>query len=182
MQRCRTWYSPASTPRLLEIGSAAVNGSYSDIFADCGEYIVFDVQSGPGVDVVLDDPYVLPLPEKSVDLVISGQMLEHCPQFWRVFSEIARILKPEGVLFMIAPSAGPIHLYPVDCYRFYPDAYQALADWSGLRLEDCWMDERGPWRDLVGVFQKGGLRSVQPDFGWTYRPRRCSAADKIGAA
>ena len=156
MQRCRAWYGSAAFPRVVEIGSAAVNGGYRELFADCLDYVGIDTQPGPGVDVALENPYVLPLPDSTADLVISGQMLEHCPQFWRVFTEIARILRPEALLFMIAPSAGPIHRFPVDCYRFYPDAYAAMADWSGLRLVDCWRDERGPWCDLVGVFQKGG--------------------------
>jgi SAM-dependent methyltransferase len=141
---------------VIDIGGAAVNGSYRNIFNDTAEFIGLDLQPGPGVDVALDDPYILPFLDGSIDIVISGQMLEHCAQFWRLFTEIARVLKLNGVVFMIAPSAGPIHRYPVDCYRFYPDSYRALADWSGLRLVDCWLDERGPWRDLVGVFQKGG--------------------------
>ncbi len=156
MQRCLSWYGPTTSKRVVDIGGTSVNGSYRDIFVDTSEFLCLDLQAGPGVDVVLDDPYVLPLSDQSVDIVISGQMLEHCAHFWRVFTEIARVLKPEGLIFMIAPSAGPIHRYPVDCYRFYPDAYQALADWSGLRLVHCWHDERGPWRDLVGVFQKAG--------------------------
>ena len=156
MRRCRDWYAGAEVGRVVDVGSANVNGSYRDLFEGCAEYIGVDMQPGPGVDIVLDDPYALPLADESVDLVVSGQMLEHCAQFWRVFPEIARVLKPSGRLFMIAPSAGPIHRYPVDCYRFYPDAYEAMAQWSGLRLVHCWMDNLGPWRDLVGVFQKGG--------------------------
>jgi ubiquinone/menaquinone biosynthesis C-methylase UbiE len=31
-------------------------------------------------------------------------MLEHCPHFWRVFAEIARILRVGGVAFVIASS------------------------------------------------------------------------------
>ena len=81
------------------------------------------------------------------------------------FRKLRGSLKPEGVLFMIAQSAGPIHRYPVDCYRFYPDAYQALADWSGLRLEDCWMDERGPWRDWSASSRKGAFDQYNPTVG-----------------
>ena len=155
MRRCRDWYATPAPARVVEIGSAIVNGSYRELFRD-SEYIGVDMQPSPGVDVLLDDPYRLPLDDGSVDLVISGQMLEHCAQFWRVFAEIARVLKPSGKLFIIAPSDGPIHRYPVDCYRFYPDAYAAMAEWSGLRLIHCWMDRLGPWHDLVGVFQRGG--------------------------
>ena len=89
-------------------------------------------QAGPGVDIVLDDPYRLPFGDGEVDVVVSGQMLEHCEFFWLSFGEMLRILKPDGYLFLIVPSAGPIHNYPVDCYRFYPDAMKALAKYTGL--------------------------------------------------
>jgi ubiquinone/menaquinone biosynthesis C-methylase UbiE len=75
-------------------------------------------EAGQGVDIVLTDVYHLPFEDGSVDIVLSGQMLEHCGQFWRVFNEIFRVLKPDGLAFVIAPSSGPVHRYPVDCYRF----------------------------------------------------------------
>ncbi|WP_397543339.1 methyltransferase domain-containing protein [Roseovarius salis] len=160
MRRCIDWYLPEGHQRVIDLGSYDVNGSYRHLLPETVEYTGFDLEPGPGVDVVLEDPYNIPLPDSSVDVVMSGQMLEHCAHFWRVFTEIARVLKTGGLAFVNAPSAGPIHRYPVDCYRFYPDAFQALADWAGLRLVHCWLDERGPWRDLVGVFQKDG--SLQP--------------------
>ena len=181
MERCVSWYGPTDTKRVLEIGASAANGTYQDIFGDTVEYIGVDLQPVPGV---LDDPYTLPFPDNSIDIVISGQTLEHCAQFWRLFTDIARVLRLDGMVFMIAPSGGPIHPYPVDCYRFYPDGYQALADWSGLRLVDCWLDERGPWRDLVGVFQKGGVvEKITEPKSTVLRPQRFEPnADKLTEA
>lgn len=148
------WYG-ASDGKIVDLGAMNVNGSYRELFPGA-DYVGVDLEEGPGVDVVLSDVYHLPFEDGSVDLILSGQMLEHCGQFWRVFSEIYRVLKPEGRAYLIAPSSGPVHRYPVDCYRFYPDSFAALAEWSGLRLVHSWTDERGPWRDIVGVFQKGG--------------------------
>lgn len=156
MDRCIRAYLPQGHIEAVDLGSYDVNGSYRGLFPARVQYTGYDLEPGPGVDHVLADPYVLPMADASVDLVVSGQMLEHCPQFWRLFPEIARVLRPGGMAFVIAPSAGPIHRYPTDNYRFYPDAYTALADYAGLRLVDCWLDPRGMWRDLVGVFQKGG--------------------------
>ncbi|WP_051955530.1 methyltransferase domain-containing protein [Beijerinckia mobilis] len=119
-------------------------------------YTAADIHAGPGVHIVCENPYRLPLDDRSIDIVLSGQMLEHCEFFWLVFAEMIRVLRPGGFLFLIAPSAGPQHRYPVDCYRFYPDAYRALARYANCCLLDVWMDERGPWRDLVGVFQRHG--------------------------
>ena len=71
------------------------------------------------------------------------------------------MMKPEGFIFLIAPSAGPIRR-PGDCYRFLPDAYRALARLTGCYLQDLWRDERGPWQDLVGVFRHGPLPPSRP--------------------
>ncbi len=156
MRRCIDWYLPAGARKVVDLGAMNVNGSYGELLSSSADYVGVDLEPGPGVDVVLTDVYALPFEDDSVDAVLTGQMLEHCGQFWRVFEEISRILKPDGLAFVIAPSAGPVHRYPVDCYRFYPDSYQAIAEWSKLRLVHSWIDERGPWRDFVGVFQKGG--------------------------
>ncbi|KCZ87958.1 glycosyltransferase [Hyphomonas johnsonii] len=155
--------------RVIDIGGADVNGSYSEIFSGPGfEYNGADLVAGPGVSIVLDDPYQVPCEDTSFDLVLSGQMLEHSEYFWLAFAEMVRLVKPDGFIFLIAPSAGPIHQYPVDCYRFYPDSYKALAKLTGCHLVDCWHDQRGPWNDLVGVFSKTPRAKVSqtaPDVG-----------------
>lgn len=174
MARCHARYL-AEDRRLdqrvvVDIGGADVNGGYRPLFdGPRFRYLTVDLQAGPGVDVVLEDPYRLPFDDASVDIVLSGQMLEHCEFFWLAFAEMIRVLKPDGYLFLIAPSAGPIHRYPVDCYRFYPDAYSALARHAGCHLVESWLDDRGPWRDLVGVFSPtprelpaGSVRTMQP--------------------
>jgi hypothetical protein len=64
------------------------------------------------------------------------------------------VVKDDGFVFLIAPSAGPVHRDPVDCYRFQPDAFAALARHAGCHLIDCWRDERGPWKEVVGAFRR----------------------------
>jgi len=168
MWKCRERFfdrSPISERarvNVLDIGGADINGSYRRCFSGPQfHYQTADLTAGPGVDLVLTDPYRIPLADGSVDLVLSGQMLEHCEFFWLAFQEMVRLLSPEGFLFLIAPSAGPIHRYPVDCYRFYPDAYAALAKYANCHLQAVWRDERGPWWDLVGVFRRTEAAAMQ---------------------
>ena len=139
---------------MLDLGGADVNCSYREVFGNPPfRYWAADIAPGASVNIVLDDPYHVPLADGSIYIVISGQTLEHSEFFWRTFEEMVRVVRRDGFIFLITPSTGPIHRYPVDCYRFYPDAYNALAKHAGCILVESWLDERGPWRDLVGVFR-----------------------------
>lgn len=153
---------PGDACSVLDIGGADVNGTYRDLLDKRFSYVAADIDEAPGVTLLLDDPYSIPLPDASVDVVLSGQMLEHCEYFWRQFREMVRVLRPDGYLFLIAPSSGPIHRYPVDCYRFHPDAYEALARFAQCPLIDVWHDDRGPWCDVVGVFRPAGAPMPSP--------------------
>ncbi|MGA2470992.1 MAG: methyltransferase domain-containing protein [Solirubrobacteraceae bacterium] len=140
--------------RVADIGGGDYNGSYRQLFDHPKfEYLAVDIDSTRGVEVVMTAPDHIPFPDCSIDVLISGQMLEHCDAFWLVFAEMARVLAADGFMVVIAPSAGPIHRYPVDCYRFYPDSFHALARLTNLQLVELFHDDRGPWNDLVGVFR-----------------------------
>lgn len=148
---------------VVDIGAMDINGSYRQLFdTDRFHYIGVDMEAGNGVDVVLDDPYQFPFEDNYADLVISGQMLEHNKFFWLTFAEKVRILNDTGYCFMLTPSRGPIHRFPMDYYRFYPDSYQALAEYTDSALIDCWLDTEAGWGDLVGVWQKSLRPGVTP--------------------
>ena len=153
---------------VLDIGSYDVNGSYRTLFSklQCS-YVGIDLSSGPGVDVILDSPYRFPIQSNSVDIVISGQAFEHIEFFWLTWIEMVRVLKPGGMIFLIAPSRGPEHRYPQDCWRFYPDGYRALAKLGKCELLEVSADWEphpdpgsGAWGDCVGVFKKS-RRSIR---------------------
>ena len=149
----------------IDIGSYDVNGSYRVLFdAANWRYTGVDLEAGPGVDVVLKSPYKLPFPTASADVVLSGQAFEHVEFFWLTWLEMIRVLKPGGLIFLIAPSRGPEHRYPQDCWRFYPDGYRALAKFGGCELLEVstdWEPHPDPgsaaWGDTVGVFRGKGI-------------------------
>lgn len=156
------YLDPAKSLTVFDVGSYDVNGSYRALFDKPGwQYRGIDLAAGPNVDIVLDSPYRLPMPSNSVDLIVSGQAFEHVEFFWVAWLEQVRVLKPGGMIFLIAPSRGPEHRYPVDCWRFYPDGYTALANYAGLELREVHTDwepdpdqESAAWGDTVGVFVK----------------------------
>lgn len=153
-----------SNQKLLvaDIGSYDVNGSYRTLFGrPAWQYLGIDLNAGPGVDIVLTSPYKIPLRADAVDLVISGQAFEHVEYFWQTWLEMLRIAKSGALVFLIAPSRGPEHKYPQDCWRFYPDGFRALAKLGGCEVLDVhtdWEPHSDPgsshWGDTVGVFRK----------------------------
>jgi SAM-dependent methyltransferase len=154
---------------ILDVGSAAVSddgASYRSLFSSPGwRYIGLDVQPGPNVDMVVDDPYRWSdLPDASIDVVISGQAFEHIEWPWLTIREIARVMRRNGIAAITAPSAGPVHRFPRDCWRFYPDGMPALAAYAGLRVvEHHWDDgfaypENALWGEVFVVLQ----RPVEP--------------------
>ncbi len=155
--------------QIYDLGSYDVNGSYRPLFERAGwKYQGIDLEAGPNVDIVLDSAYKLPLISASADVIVSGQAFEHIKYFWLTWLEFARVIKPEGLIFLLAPSRGPEHRYPVDCWRYYPDAYRALAEYASfnlLEVQTDWQVETDPesavWGDTVGVFRKRPTRFPQ---------------------
>jgi SAM-dependent methyltransferase len=120
--------------------------------------------AGPNVEVVLADPYNWrELDRESADVIISGQTFEHTEFFWLTIEQIVRTMKPSGLLCIIAPSSGPEHRFPVDCWRVYPDGLRAIARYAQLEIVECWTqwedlphydNESNKWHDSVLVARK----------------------------
>jgi SAM-dependent methyltransferase len=115
---------------VLEIGAFNFNGSLRESFSNQMRWVGVDLSPGAGVDVVLNDPYVLPFADKEFDVAIATSVFEHDEMFWLSFLEMIRVVRQGGFVYLCSPSNGNIHRYPVDCYRFYPDAGAALAKWA----------------------------------------------------
>lgn len=160
-----TYLTDKTNLNVVDIGSYDVNGSYKPFFQKPGwRYTGVDLADGPNVDVVLASPYRLPLESHSADLIVSGQAFEHIEYFWLTWLEIARVLKPGGIVFLLAPSRGYEHRHPQDCWRFYPDAYRAMAKYADMELLEVSTDwephtdpDSAPWGDTVGVFRQSDM-------------------------
>lgn len=161
-------YVKSDTPvKVVDIGAQNVNGSLREVCPPGCEYIGVDFIVANGVDVVLDDPYTLPFADNSIDVVVSSSCFEHSEMFWVLFLEVLRVLKPQGLFYLNAPSNGAFHRYPVDCWRFYPDSGKALVNWAKrnnyniLLLESFVSFQIGAcWSDFVAVFVKDATKQL----------------------
>ena len=151
---------------IVDVGSQNVNGSLRDVCPPSVDYIGVDYVQGNGVDIVLEDPYKLPFDNGIIDVVVCSSTFEHSQFFWVLFLEILRVLKPEGLFYLNAPSNGYVHRYPVDCWRFYPDSGLALVAWaerngyapalleSFVGEKNCVSIDNDAWNDFVAVLVK----------------------------
>ena len=163
---------------ILDLGSMDVNGSYRECFGDSHwSYLGIDLAPGANVDMVIKDPYHWrEIKTCSADVVVSGQAFEHIDYFWLSMLEIARVLKPGGICCLIAPSGGPEHRYPVDCWRFYPDGFTALARFASLDVLEVYSqngttgysDGSDMWKDTVLVCRK----TASSKFSWMRKEGR----------
>lgn len=173
-QCVRRYMSEDQEYRVLDFGAGVSPGqtrTHRTIFEGyrCS-YVGVDIRPSDNVDIVMSKPYSVPVPSNSVDVVVSGQVLEHIPFFWASMLELARVVKPRGLIFITVPSRGHKHS-AVDCWRYYPDGLRALAAAARLTLREAHthfppLNEQNRhdyaaidsahhyWGDTVGVFEK----------------------------
>jgi len=143
---------------VLDVGSFDINGSLKPLF-EGHDYTGLDMEEGKNVDLVANSHKTF-LPENHFDVIVSSSNFEHDNMFWLTFKEMVRIVKPGGLIYINAPSAGFYHGYPGDCWRFYKDCWKALQDYvkqdSKFEVEilEQYIDSDLPWKDNVGIFKK----------------------------
>ena len=134
---------------ILDLGGRDIkpgqDRTYYPQFKDiCKNYYIADIEKGGNVTHVMPAPYELPFEDNSIDLVVSGQTFEHIKNPFRSAAELTRVLKPGHFMIIIAPSTGKPH-DKIDCWRFYPDSFKAIAEECGLEVIADWIDPGTEW-------------------------------------
>lgn len=130
----------------LGAGPAPYAPLYEEYFSRA---VTVDVPASPqdvsGVDVIAsaDD---LPFEDARFDCVVCTEVLEHCARPRQAMNEMARVLKPGGVVLLTTPLMQALHEMPYDFYRYTPSALRDLADSAGLAVRS--LEPRG---DYVAV-------------------------------
>ena len=157
---------------VIDIGGRNVNGSLRAFFESKGmKFVCIDMEEDASVDVVIPPGEKLPYEDGSVDLIVSTSCFEHDPCFWLTFKEMTRIIKPSGYIYINAPTSGPYHCFPGDNWRFYSDAGQALAYWSGkqisnetvypVKVVETFNVLGDVWNDFVCVWQRVNIENIE---------------------
>jgi SAM-dependent methyltransferase len=134
--------APQARGRLLDVGCGSK--PYEAFFRDyVSEYIGIEHEatyeataaSGQGSrpDFMYDGRR-LPFPDRSFDTLLNIQVLEHTPQPRALVAEMARVLKDDGLLILLAPFQFRLHEQPHDYYRYSSHGLRHLCEAAGLEV------------------------------------------------
>lgn len=136
--------------RVLEIGSREVTGN-SDArqHFNKAEYVGFDYYAGNNVDVVGDAHKLSSyFPGQKFDLIYTSACFEHFAMPWQVATEIAKVLKLGGVIFVETHFSFSSHERPWHFFQFSDMALRVLFS-PALGIECI---EAGMSNPIIGRF------------------------------
>ena len=122
-----------------------ITASPDKLFLDCGaglrkvcypNVINYEIVNYSTTDVV-GVAEKLPFADNSLDGVISVAVLEHVKDPFLGAAEMARVLKPGGVLFCSVPFLQPLHGYPHHYYNMTAEGMKNL--FPKLAIEDVYV-------------------------------------------
>jgi anaerobic magnesium-protoporphyrin IX monomethyl ester cyclase len=117
---CMNIISPTEGKRILEVG-CGIRDSAAYI-STCNCYIGIDLSTEAikkaskafrhktGFSFVTMDAQDLKFPDRTFDLVIAKEVIEHVPDIKRMLQEAFRVLKPGGDILITSPNRNSLHL------------------------------------------------------------------------
>ncbi len=136
--------APQARGRLLDVGCG--NKPFESFFLPyVTEYLGIEHEatfnataaSGQGTRPDLTyDGQRLPFEDATFDTVLSIQVLEHTPRPRALVAEMARVLKPDGLLILLAPFQFRLHEQPHDYFRYSSHGLRHLCEEAGLSVTD----------------------------------------------
>jgi arsenite methyltransferase len=142
--------------RVGESGSVIALDVSQDALAECRRVL----RSGEALHLVVGDAVSLPLPDDSVDAVVTRSVLIYVVDKARVAAEFHRVLRPGGRVSIFEPINSR--------YQWFGDLDLSDLEPARSRVLDRWYSGRDPGgamhgfdeRDLIGHFVDAGFESV----------------------
>ncbi|NNJ11441.1 class I SAM-dependent methyltransferase [Chloroflexales bacterium ZM16-3] len=170
---------------VLDLGCG--NQPYRNFLVNASQYVAYDIDPVASSPEVVGVAQVLPFKQGSFDGILSTQVLEHVPKPWVMVDEIARVLRPNGLLVLSAPLSWRLHEQPYDFYRYTRYGLISLLQQSGLKVLDIF-PQGGVWTHIGQMMNntmwRGNPRKYSP--GWISRKlgtvainKTCTRLDQI---
>jgi len=151
---------------LLEIG--AQHKPVSKYFPDF-EYSNMDIRRTLDKTIVGDITNCPDVKSRSFDFIFSVDVFEHLRKPWKAASEIERLIKPGGIVFVSTVFSWRYHPSPIDFWRFSPAGLESLFE-GLVTLEASWdYVERRRQSKLAGAYEpldelKGWRENVRVNY------------------
>jgi SAM-dependent methyltransferase len=119
---------------LLDLGCGEM--PYRPVFAPrIARYVGADLPRNPLADVHIDASGRVAMPDQSVDIVLSSQVLEHVPSPHDYLREAHRLLKPGGALLLSTHGYWMYHPDPTDYWRWTRDGLAREIEAAGFKVQ-----------------------------------------------
>lgn len=113
-------------PRVLIVGGASVGDGTGPLYEDPSVSVLgFDIFGTPNVQFVAD-AHRIPLDDASMDGVVCQAVLEHVLEPSVVAAEVARVVKPGGLVYAETPFMQQVHEGAYDFTRFTDSGHRFL--------------------------------------------------------
>lgn len=112
--------------KMLQIGASYENMIQTGKFFEL-ECWNLDIDDDKHPNTIIADITNCPqIKDNSFDFIYSIDTFEHIKEPWKASKEIIRILKPNGLICIIAPFSWRYHCSPIDYWRFTPQCLMFL--------------------------------------------------------
>lgn len=134
----KNWLIPRLIRKYVEGGNLIIDvgsgGSPYRFSVKDAEYVSLDISRNEFVNIV-GDAHNLPFRDRSADIVICTEVLEHCKNPSKVIKEISRIMRGGCTLILSFPFLFPVHSNQ-DYWRFTVEGIELILENQFKILEE----------------------------------------------
>jgi len=151
--------------RVLDFGCGG--SPYRALFPNA-EYFRADLATVPNTNFVIDDKAQTSAPPGFFDIVLSTQVLEHCPSPSDYLHECHRVLKQTGRLLLTTHGLFEDHHCPGDFFRWTEDGLRLILHECGFQVTSLTRLTMGPRAGLM-LLQRSIAAVTMKDRAWPIR-------------
>jgi SAM-dependent methyltransferase len=156
-----------------------------------GRYISYDIEARAAkVDLLGDVEHMHAVADRSIDVALCSEVLEHVPHPHVAMAEFARTIRPGGVIVLTVPFLARLHEEPHDYFRYTRHGLRRLLDDAGFDVEE--LVETGSLFSFVGhqvslgllgvAWHRRRLRRIATALNRILVVRPCVALDRVTRA
>lgn len=128
-----TGYVTADNVAILDYGCGS--SPYRMLFQkSSSHYTRVDIDQNSGADILVKENEKIPLKDKSQDLILSTQVLEHIKNTDLYLQECSRLLGKGRLLILSTHGLWPYHPYPEDYNRYTRTGLEELIKKYGFKI------------------------------------------------